>query len=979
MASSHWLFGPFRLDPDQAYLWHEGQPVPLTPKAFRVLHYLVTHADQLITKDELFDALWPDTVVSEAALRVCISELRKALGEGARAPQFIATVVRRGYRFLAPVTRQDPSAGAGAAPSVPRPPLLTPAAGRLVGREAVLARLQAAWAQASQGRHQVCFVSGEAGMGKTAVVEAFAAQVTTDPGVGLALGQCLEHYGTHEAYEPVLEALGQLARAPGGARLVTLLRQQAPTWLVQLPWLLTAADRAHFQYELQGSTRERMLREFAEVIETLTAETPLLLVLEDLHWSDYATLDLLALLARRRAPARLLVLGTYRPVDVIVQGHPLRTVVQTLQQQGYCQEVPLEPLSAGEVAVYLYGRFGQCHFLTGLAQALYQRTEGHPLFLINVLETLVRQGTVVQVGEVWTMPDEGADLASAVPDSLRPLIEQQVERLSATEQQVLAAASVAGMVCAVAVVAAALETEESVVDDVCATLAQWGQFLEASGAVRWPDGTQTACYRFRHSLYCDVLYHRIPLGRRQWLHQRMGVRAEAGYGARASEHAAVLARHFARGGDARRAVHYLRQAGDNALARSAYHEAVACYEEALEAVPQLPESRDTRVQAIDLRLALRSALYPSGDLGRILECLREAESLAVALDDPRRLAQVSVFLSSHLYEHGVYDQAIVTAQRAVALATVSGEGVLQALGHTYLGQVSWARGAYRRAIDCFRQTVASLDATQRHEPFGLPYLPAVVSHAWLAICHAELGTFAEGTALGEEGLRMAEEVAHPSSLMWASYGLGLLALRQGDLPRALPRLERAVALCQEATLTIWFRRTATALGAAYTLAGRVADAVPLLTQALTQALAFGQGVFPALCRLALGAVHLRAHRLEEAHVYAEQALALTRAYEERGHQAYALCLLGAIAVRRVPLEDAPAETYYQQARALAEELGMSPLVAHCHRGLGTLYTATGQREQARTELAAAIALYRTMDMIFWLPQTEVALAHVEER
>jgi DNA-binding winged helix-turn-helix (wHTH) protein len=215
MASSHWLFGSFRLDPDNACLWHGEQARPLTPKAFNVLQYLVTHADRLITKDELFEVLWPDTVVSEAALRVCIGELRKALGDAARAPQFIATVARRGYRFLAPVTHKDLAAETGS-DADSRPHALAASAGPFVGREKVLDRLHTAWAQVRQGVRQVCLVTGEAGIGKTAVVEAFVAQVTTDPAVWLAQGQCVEHYGTREAYLPVLEALGQMVRAPGG-------------------------------------------------------------------------------------------------------------------------------------------------------------------------------------------------------------------------------------------------------------------------------------------------------------------------------------------------------------------------------------------------------------------------------------------------------------------------------------------------------------------------------------------------------------------------------------------------------------------------------------------------------------------------------------------------------------------------------------------------------------------------------------------
>src|SRR4029453_13491288 len=229
---------------------------------------------------------------------------------------------------------------------------------------------------------------------------------------------------------------------------------------------LTDADREQFHYELQGTTRERMLRELAEVVETLTAKTPLLLVIEDLHWSDYATLGLVALLARRRAPAHLLILGTYRPIDVIVAGHPLQRVVQTLQQQEAWQVLWLEVLAAGEVAPYLHERFGAHQFPAELAQALHQRTEGLPLFVINMVEALLRQGAVRQVEGRWVMPG-GAEVALDVPDSLRHLIEQQFERLNTAEQQVLEAASVAGMVCTVAAVAACLDTQENTVDDIC--------------------------------------------------------------------------------------------------------------------------------------------------------------------------------------------------------------------------------------------------------------------------------------------------------------------------------------------------------------------------------------------------------------------------------------------------------------------------------------------------------------------------------
>jgi len=290
-----------------------------------------------------------------------------------------------------------------------------------------------------------------------------------------------------------------------------------------------------------------------------------------------------------------------------------------------------------------------------------------------------------------------------------------------------------------------------------------------------------------------------------------------------------------------------------------------------------------------------------------------------------------------------------------------------------------AQGDYQRAIDCLGQTVAALDGARRRERSGQVFLPTVQSHAWLAWCHADLGTFAEGRALVDEGLRVAEAVAHPASLMMASWGIGLLAFRQGDLPRALPRLEQSVNICQDADLPLWFPWIAPALGAAYTLGGRIADAVPLLTQAIEQTTAMDMIAMQALCHLSLGEAHALAGRLEEAYALAERALALAREHHERGNEAYALRLLGEIAARREPSQRDQAQARYRQALALAEELGMRPLVAHCHLALGTLSATIGRRAEARTEPSTAIDLYRAMDMRFWLPQAEVALAQLEAR
>jgi tetratricopeptide (TPR) repeat protein len=703
--------------------------------------------------------------------------------------------------------------------------------------------------------------------------------------------------------------------------------------------------------------RQRTLAALKRVLLRESQVQPLLLVFEDLHWIDAETQALLDNLVESLPTARLLLLVNYRPE--YQHGWGGKT---------YYTQLRLDPLPPVSADAFLHALLADDPSLAPLKQLLIERTGGNPFFLEESVRTLVETG--VLVGEPGAYRLVQALPTIQVPATVHAVLAARIDRLPSEEKHLLQTAAVIGTEVPLPLLQAIAELDEAALHRGLAHL-QAAEFLYETQL--FPDQV----YTFKHALTHEVAYNSLLQERRRVLHAQIVEALETLAGDRGDEQVERLAQHALRGQVWDKALRYCRQAGEKAIAQSSYREAVGYFEQALSALLHLPEQRDTCEQAIDLRLALRMALNPLGDSERVLAYLREAEALAVPLDDPQRLGQISGHLSVQFYFGGAYDQAIAAAQHTHALATASGDVVLHAQANHYLGIAYQAQGDYRRAIDALGQTVALYDGARRYERFGMVILPAVISRVWLAWCHADLGTFAEGRALGDEGLQIAEAMAHPVSRMHALRGLGLLSLYQGDLPRAFPLLEQAVGLCQDAGLPIFFPWMATALGAAYTLGGRVTDAVPLLTQAMEQSTAMSMVVAQALCRLSLGEAHLRAGCLEEAHRCAEQALELTHVRQERGHQAYTLRLLGEIAVRRSLPERELAAVHYQQALTLAEELGMRPLVAHCHHGLGRLYHQTGRAELARTALPTAIGLYRAMDMTLWLPQAEAALAQVK--
>ena len=549
-------FYPFLLDTINECLWRQNvdgddERIRLTPKGFAVLRYLVEHAGRLVTQSELLEAVWPDTFVQPEVLKSQILDIRRALGDDPKQPQFIETLPRRGYQFIAPI--KCPSSEVSAEFEQP--------SRRLVGRGAALAQLSRSLQTAMRGQRQIVFLTGEHGIGKTALADEFQREaVLIAPIVRLGRGQCVEGYGSKEPYYSLLEALGQLCRGSEGESVVQVLAEKAPTWLVQLPGFVKQEHRQNLPMEILAAARERMVREICEALEKIASQKPLLLVIEDMHLADQGTVDLISALARRRESAKLMLIGTCRPVDLAFSEHSLKVLKQDLLVHHLCQEIALEPFREADVAEYLVAESGGAVAPEGLAQLLHRHTAGNPLFTMSVLEHMQQRGFISHDNANWRIHVPLESIGLEVPETLRQVIEAQIDRLSPDEQLVLEVASLAsGGDSRFAVVpgAAAAELEPEVFEHACEKLVRRHCILRAAKPEKFPDGAVSACYEFVHALYREVCCERIAPGRKANLHKRLAQWSEV-HLTQSNESASWLAIHFEDGADRLRAIKCLQ-------------------------------------------------------------------------------------------------------------------------------------------------------------------------------------------------------------------------------------------------------------------------------------------------------------------------------------------------------------------------------------------------------------------------------------
>jgi DNA-binding response OmpR family regulator len=511
------VFPPFRLDPVNQCLWRNGEAgqderLLLTPKAFAVLRCLVEHAGRLVTQEELLDAVWPETFVQPEVLKYQIADIRGILGDSPKNPVFIETLARRGYRFVARVRDDDRSES----------PLSTGTArGRVVGRTRELGELRTCLAKALHGQTQIVFITGEPGIGKTALVDEFLCQAAAEqPSFRIARGQCVEGYGGTEPFYPMLEALGQLCRGPGGHRVVEILAAHAPTWLVQFPSLVKREQRQELQQEILGATRDRMLREIREGLDRLNLEGPRLWVFEDVQWVDPSTVDLISAIARGRTTAKAMVIMTERSVETAAPSHPLRKLMSELLTHHLCREIALAPLSAADVAEYLSGESG-ASLPEGFAELIYRHSDGNPLFMIAALDHMTEHGSIAREAGKWRLKVPLQEIDLGVPETLRQMTEAHIHHLTTEEQRVLEAASVAGVRFSANALATVLQQDAEFVEEILENLSRRSLIVRSAGARQLPDANTEQAFEFIHGLYREVFYGRLTPVRRAWIRRRI--------------------------------------------------------------------------------------------------------------------------------------------------------------------------------------------------------------------------------------------------------------------------------------------------------------------------------------------------------------------------------------------------------------------------------------------------------------------------
>src|SRR5690242_3699083 len=794
-----------------------------------------------------------------------------------------------------------------------------------VGRELEMRQLGQALELARGGHGQVLAVVGEPGMGKSRLIHEFVHSQQTEGCLILETNSA--SYGHAASYLPVIELLRHYYLKINLGDTAKSIREKVTGKILALDPalhdvippvldLLDALDAGHpFQSLDPLQHRQHTYQAITRLLLSENRVQPIVAVFEDLHWNDSLTLGLLNEIVVNARDARLLLLVTYRPeFQDEWKGRP-----------NY-RSMRLEPLESESLAKLLGSLLGSDAALENLKSLLHNRAGGNPFFVEELVRALVDRGVLEGTRENYRIkkPFSGNE----IPPTVQAVLAARIDALQPVEKRLLQEASVIGHDVPLSLLHEVSSLGDDEIRGILSKL-QVAEFLYPTQL--FPD----LQYSFKHALTHDVAYAGLRNERRREIHQRVVHAIEARYAGRINEQVERLADHALRGQLLDKAVTYLRQAGAKAADREAYPEAVILFERALEALAQLPESLDARQQAIDIRFDIRNVLQPLGDRERIALYLREAGQLADQIGDRHRMGWVQCYLTEQFWMLGQYQASAEAGERALAVGEQFSDLPLQVMTSVPLGLAHHTRGDYVKAREHFGWTATHLNGSLVSERFGLFVLPSSFARSFMAWGLAEIGEFSEAFNIAEDALRIAEDASHPFSCGYAYLGLGVVALRQGNVHRALRSFERALAAGAFADSPVGFAFVSLHLGYALSLAGRANEGIPILEKSIHLAESRGFVARHSLRLAYVSEAYLSLGRKADALKTATRALELARKHGERANEAYSLRMLGEIDLNRGNLRNA--RSRLTASLALAKELGMRPLEANCHRGLANLF------------------------------------------
>jgi DNA-binding winged helix-turn-helix (wHTH) protein/tetratricopeptide (TPR) repeat protein len=989
-------FPPYSLDPiDQSLLRQlsgRDERIHLPPKAFAVLRFLVENAGRLVPHNELMDKVWPDTFVQPEVLSSHIRDIRAALGDSARRPRFIETVSRRGYRFIASIDQNA---------STLTPHTLPSSGQGLVGRDYALAKLHQCYRAALTGARQLVFVTGEPGIGKTALCREFLRQVRSADSPYATWGQCIEGYGVQEPYFPLLKAIGDLCRAEG-APIIEIFKAKAPTCIVQFSDLISRDERAALDTDVRSATSGRMLREVLDALEAVGESRPLVVILDDLQWVDRASVDVIAEFARRHSPAKLLFIGTFRPLEAFLNENPIVVLKEELLAHRLCTEVSLSGLTMSDIGEFLSQMTSQQELRSGLANLLYSRSEGNPLFMVAALEHSLEKGLlVIEDGELRlsTALDQ---LDLDIPLSLKRVLEVQIDNLETEERRILEVGSVEGVIFCPAVIAAATDHSYQEVEDICHDLAMRNQLLRAMPEHPLPDGSTALCYQFVHVLYRDVLYDRQSPGRRSARHLQIGLQLEEIHQDHLEEVAAEISLHFEQGCDWERTVRYLRLAAENSERRYAHREAIALLTRALVLVARV--TKDDRCK-LELEIRERLAtIYIACFDPRCVEAYQALYKRANSCGQIEVSARALLNLASCLLTQDG-NSCIETARHAAEIISTLPKTVMRTrmemtckfificaagwdaaqaaqLRQTFhdlrqqvnaqelapqtiqYGIIQWASSRYLEAVDCL---VEGLEALDSRIGGGDPYLSIDLQRAYFYLPRALLfgGRWGEGLSVLSGSIATAINNRDAFTAKIQELNRVWIHYHAMDFDEVIAICEPLQEASDEFSGPYVARMARILLGSAYVGSGDLARATLPLTRVKNE-MSAGAVVLDCYFRLpllaALTELLLAKGDFEEATIEADHFVTLAQTTEKHTYSALAFEVSARVALARSDF--ANAVTFISQAVELINEYDLPLASWRVHATAAEAYRLLGKKAASRTHRDAAnLAITKLADSI----------------